>query len=306
MSTPRRIEPKVTYLVTRRVILRHMLFSPSPQMNQILRYLLAIIADHHGVQVHAFCVMSTHVHLVVTDVRGTLPKFLHAFHRTVALCVKALLQWDDVVWDKSPTSAVRLETPAAVVEKIAYVIANPVTAGLVSRAYEWPGATVTADDVGQGSIRARRPEVYLNPKNPLWTEEAALLITLPPGVEPADGDAFRRQVAAEVARLDGSAHAQMEEEGRTFLGVEAVLAVPHTARATSEEPRVDRNPSFATGRNQGEALHRAAAAMHAFRATYRSALTRWRSGERDTVFPPGTWWMRVFHGATVHDGVAPL
>jgi REP element-mobilizing transposase RayT len=151
-----------TYHITRRTILRQMLLRPDRLMTRILLYLLAVTTRRHGLQVHAFCAMSDHIHLVVTDVHGNLPAFLHSFHRTVALCTKALRQWRDAIWDKSPTSVVRLETEAAIVEAIAYVLANPVAAGLVRRAHEWPGARTLADDIGQGTLSARRPEVYLS------------------------------------------------------------------------------------------------------------------------------------------------
>jgi REP element-mobilizing transposase RayT len=299
MSLARQVLPMATYLITRRVVLRHMLLRPDGRMNQILRYLLAVMAHRHGLQVHAFCAMSTHIHLVVTDVRGTLPAFLHAFHRTVALCTKAHRQWNDVIWDKSPTSVVRLETPAAKVEKIAYVLANPVTAGLVRRAHEWPGAKVLVHEIGRGTLHARRPDVYLDPKNPDWPVEITLPITAPPDIDPARAPSFRRQVAAELTRLEAEAH----RRHRTFLGAARATSLPPTARATTIEPTLDRNPTFAVGRNQGDAWHRAAAALRAFRASYRAALERWRAGARHAVFPTGTWWMRVFHGAVVTDVV---
>jgi REP element-mobilizing transposase RayT len=288
-----------TYLITRRVLFRYMLLRPDGRMNQILRYLLAVLAHRHGIQVHAFCAMSTHIHLVVTDVHGTLPAFLHTFHRIVALCTKVLRRWDEVVWDKSPTSVVRLETPAAIVEKIAYVLANPVIAGLVRRAHEWPGAKSRVHEIGQGTLHARRPDVYLNPKNPNWPLEAALPISLPPCIEPAQADSFRRQVAAELARLEADARDEMQRQHRSFLGAERAAAVSPTARATTAEPSIDRNPTFAVGRNQSDAWHRAAAAVRAFRVSYRAALERWRNGARHILFPAGTWWMRVFHNAKV-------
>ena len=74
-------------------------------------------------------------------------------------------------------------------------------------------------------------------------------------------------------------------------------------RATSFEALRERNPTFAVGRNQGAAWHRAAAAVKAFRASYRAALERWCAGVRSALFPTGTWWMRVFHGAGINDVV---
>jgi len=292
-----------TYLITRRTILRHHLLRPDSLMTQIILYLLAVTASRHGLQVHALCAMSDHIHLVVTDERGTLPEFLQTFHRTVALCTKGLRRWKEVVWDKSPTSVVRLETPAAVVEKIAYVLANPVAAGLVPRAHEWPGAKVLVDEIGQGTLGARRPEVYLNRKSRRWPAEAALPVALPPGIEPAQAASFRGQIATEVARLEALAKAQMAENGRSFLGAERASQVSPTSRATTPEPRFDRNPTFAVGRDQGEAWYRALAAIRAFRQSYRAALEQWRAGVRSVVFPAGTWLMGVFHRAAVADVV---
>ena len=282
-----------------------MLLRPDPAMNQILLYLLAVIARRHGVEVHAFCAMSTHIHIVATDVRGTLSDFLHDFHLTVANCTKVLRHWDDFVWDKSETSTVHLETQAAVVEGIAYVLANPVAAGLVRRAHEWPGAKTQVGDIGQGTIEASRPKVYLSQKSRKWAEQTTLPITLPPGIEHAQADGFRHQVTEELARLEAQAHGDMGRQHRGFLGAKRAQAVSPTARVTTPEPPIDRNPRFAVGRNQGDAWQRAAAAVRAFRTSYRAALERWRAGVRDAVFPPGTWWMRVFHGAVVAGASAP-
>jgi hypothetical protein len=93
----------------------------------------------------------------------------------------------------------------------------------------------------------------------------------------------------------------MQEQGRGFLGAERASRVAPETRATSAEPLIERQPRFAVGRGQGDAFRRAAAAVHAFRASYRSALERWRAGLRSVVFPSGTWWMRIFHGARIVD-----
>jgi len=299
VSQPRQILPQVTYLITRRTILRHMLLRPDHRMTQILLYLLAVLVRHHGMQLHAVCAMSTHIHLVVTDVDAKLPAFLQSFHRTVALCTKVLRRWTDVVWDKTPTSVVRLETPTAVIEKIAYVLANPVAAHLVRCAHQWPGAKVLAAEIGTGVLRAGRPTVYLDPRNPQWPEHATLPISLPPGVTPDEAPAFRRQVAAEIARIERHAEAEMHRQRKSFPNARDLRTISPQQRATSTEPRFDRNPTFAPGRGRAEAGRAAASALQTFRALYREALRRWQSLDRDVVFPAGTWWMHVFHRAVV-------
>ncbi|WP_437688186.1 transposase [Sorangium sp. So ce176] len=303
MSQPREIAPGATYLITRRVLRRHFLFRPDAAMNQFLVYALAVAARRYGVEVHALCAMSTHLHLVVTDVQGVLPRFLQFFHRIVALGTKVLRKWEGPVWDHEATSVVRLLTRAAVVEKIAYVLANPVAAGLVRNSREWPGAKVDVGEIGHAVLHAARPSAYLDPENPQWPQEATLPLALPPIIEQDAAEAFRREILAELERQEALAHAEVERQGLRFFGAERASNVSPYQRATSFEALLGRNPTFAVGREQGGAWQTAAASVRAFRATYRAALERWRAGVRSAVFPVGTWWMRMFHGVSVNDVV---
>ncbi|MGK3984853.1 transposase [Sorangium sp. So ce136] len=303
MSQPREIDPGATYLITRRVLRRHFLFRPDGAINQFLVYALAVSARRYGVEVHALCAMSTHLHLVVTDVQGVLPRFLQFFHRIVALGTKVLRKWEGPVWDHEATSVVRLLTRAAVVEKIAYVLANPVAAGLVPYAREWPGVKVDVGEIGRGMLHASRPSAYLDPENPQWPEEVVLPLALPPTVEQHTAEEFRCEVAAELERQEAEAHAEVTRQGRHFVGAERAGEVSPYERVTSFEAVRGRNPTFAVGREQGGAWKTAAGAVRAFRAAYRAALESWRAGIRNAVFPAGTWWMRMFHGVNVSDVV---
>jgi len=53
-----------------------------------------------------------------------------------------LRKWEAPIWDHEKSSVVRLLTEQAMIEKLAYVAANPVKAGLVAHARDWPGITV--------------------------------------------------------------------------------------------------------------------------------------------------------------------
>ncbi|WP_437595590.1 transposase [Sorangium sp. So ce590] len=306
MSQPREIAPGATYMITRRVLRRHLLLRPDAAITQLLIYALAVSARRYGLQVHALCAMSTHLHLIVTDVTGVLPRFLQFFHRIVALGTKVLRTWEGPVWDHEAPSVVRLLTRAAVVEKIAYVLANPVAAGLVRHAHEWPGAKVNVGELGRGVLRAARPSAYLDPENPQWPEEMTLSLSLPPAIALDSAEGFRQEVAAELERQEAQIHAEMHQHGRHFLGAERASKISPYARATSFEALRECNPTFAVGRDQGDAWRIAGAAVRAFRALYRAALERWRTGVRSVVFPAGTWWMRTFHGASVTDAVAAI
>ncbi|WP_437617125.1 transposase [Sorangium sp. So ce834] len=302
MSQPRAIVPGATYLLTRRVLRRHFLLRPDSAITRLVIYSLAVSAQRYGILVHALCVMSTHLHLVVTDTRGELPRFLQRFHRIVALGAKILRAWEGPIWDHATTSAVHLSTRDALVEKIAYTLANPVIAGIVEHAHEWPGAKVLVRELGCGALRARRPEIYFNPKNPEWTEEATIQITLPPMIANSDAERFRSDIAAQLDLHEKRARATLKRQRRGFLGPARAGKVSPYKRATTIEPIRDINPTFAVGRGQPDARNNAIAAIHAFRTSYRKSLEQWRAGVRNTMFPIGTWWMRVFHGVSVGNG----
>ncbi|WP_438029158.1 transposase [Sorangium sp. So ce233] len=302
MSQPRSIVPGATYLITRRVLRRYFLLRPDSAITQLIVYTLTVTARRYGILVHALCVMSTHLHLVVTDTRGELPRFLQQFHRLVALGTKVLRAWEGSVWDHGATSVVHLATRDALVDKIAYTLANPVTAGLVQHAHEWPGAKVLVSEIGSGILHAKRPETYFNPKNPQWPEEAVLPITLPPSVQAGDDDKFRRDITHRLEQHEEQARATAQRKGLDFLGAARACGVSPYERATSLEPLRELNPTFAVGRGRKHARNAAIAAMRDFRTAYRRSLEHWRAGVRTAVFPVGTWWMRVFHGVAVNDG----
>ena len=298
MTQPRRILPGSTVLITRRTVRRTHLLRPDPEVSQLYLFLLAVLARHYGIDVHAVVLMSTHEHLIVTDTRGCLPDFLRDLHRLFALGVKVLRKWEGPIWDHERTSIVELLTPEALIEKLAYVMANPVAAGLVRCAQEWPGIQTLPEDLGHKNFTVARPSAYLDPNNPRWPEQATLHLTVPelPGYEAAQ---IQELVRRELVELERTAWANVQHAGRKFVGATRVRKASPYDRAKSWEPIRGRNPQFAVGKGQPEAFSAAVSKLRAFRRAYRDALDKWCSGLRATCFPHGTWFMRVMHAAQI-------
>lgn len=305
MTQPRLILPGATYLVTRRTILRYHLFAPDPQTRGIFLYCLAMAARRTGVLVHVVVLMSTHPHLVVTDVEGRLPDFLHYLNRHVALAMKALRKWDGAVWDHEPTSVVELRTPDAVVQSSAYSIVNPVAAGLVRCAKDWPGITTRVDDIGRACWRIERPAHYFRADDDKWPPVVELHLAMPPAAAQLglSDDQFRELVAEEVAQQEKAARRELTARRGSFLGADRCRKLDPFRRARTPEPLRSRNPTLAVGRGNREALVEAIARLRAFRLAYRQRLESWRAGERGAPFPAGTWLMRHRHGAAVEPPV---
>jgi REP element-mobilizing transposase RayT len=290
MTAPRQILPGTTYLVTRRCSERRFFLRPSKNTNAIFGYLLALAASRYEIRVHAYCVLSNHFHLVVTDPAARLPDFHRYLDGLVARATNAALGRWESFWDPSSYSAVRLETESAVLEKIVYVLANPVAAGLVRRGREWPGLWSDPDRIQGAPVSFDRPDGFFRGKG-LMPPSAELRLEPPPG---RDGDAgFRDRVVSALREEEDRIAGERCTSGRTFLGASRAIAQKPFARPGPDEPRRNPNPRVAS-RDKCARIE-ALAHLAKFGHAYREALARWRAGVRDVVFPHGTWLMRVRH-----------
>jgi REP element-mobilizing transposase RayT len=289
MTAPRQILPGTTYLVTRRCSERRYFLRPSRSTNEIFRYVLAVVSERYGILLHAFCVLSNHVHIVLTDPHARLPEFHRDLDALVARAVNCAIGRWEAFWERDSYSAVRLETTEAIAEKMLYVLANPVAAGLVRRAAEWPGLWSDPRRIGAGADTVTRPPGFFRANGPL-PATATLRLHPPPGVEP---ERLASDLSNELRRAEDRAAAELAVEGRSFLGATRVLGQNPSARPTTREVRGALSPAVAT-RNKWRRIE-ALLRLAEFRAAYRAALAAWRSGARDVVFPAGTWLMRVQH-----------
>ncbi len=287
---PRPIYPGVTYLVTRRCIERLFLLRPSKETNEVIRYCLAIAAERTGVEIHAYCAMSNHIHSVVTDTKGRLPLFLQFLHRHIALAMSERLGRKGNLWAGEQTSIVQLTDRQSVIEKMAYVVCNPTRAGLVRSPQDWPGAI--SHHLGE-VVQVPRPALYFRKGGELPDLES-LECTLPPllaelGMKKANilfSDALGKKVRAAREFLRG--------EKRSFLGTQEILKTCVTDSPRSMETRCSRIPRFSSFDFEGKKS--AIAEWKAFLLAYADAFAKWRLGERLTCFPSGTWQMlRVHH-----------
>ncbi len=291
MCLPRPVLPNRTYLVTRRCIGRRFLLRPDDALNNAFVYCLALAAKKYGVQVHALSAMSNHYHLVLTDPEGGLPNFMAWFNRQLAMCVKRLRRWDEVVWEPHVTySAVELGGPAEVLDKVAYTLLNPVSAGLVRSPERWPGALSTLGTLRTGTMKAKHPAIWFKDNAP---KEVSLALTLPPCFS-EHPDYLHALEALLTSRLE-QARAELRRQGRSILGRTRVRKTAVTDQPATKKQRFGRNPTFSA--LTAAAWRAALQKLRAFHLAYRTAYHAWRSGERSVKFPAGTWWVVRYAGA---------
>jgi REP element-mobilizing transposase RayT len=278
--------------VTRRCTQRQFLLRPAKLTRRIFLYVLAVAARRYSVQVHAYCVLSNHAHLVITDPEARLPQFMQYLNSLVARATNASLGRWESFWASSSYSAVPLTSPADVVAKSAYALANPVAAGLVSGGREWPGLWSSPELVGGPPMVATRPAHFFSATGNM-PERVELSLAIPPGF--ASAAEFRGLIVDALALEEDKARSEVASSGRRFLGVARILAQHPFGRPPPSEARRKLNPRVA-GRDKWKRIE-ALARLAAFVDRYRAALDERRAGNLEVVFPAGTYLMRVAHGA---------
>ncbi len=288
MTAPRQILRDQTYLLTRRCTQRQFLLTPSPETNQNIMYCLALAAHHTGVLLHAACFMSNHWHGVVTDPNARLPEFLERFHRLLAKCQNALLARRENFWSLEKTSVVLLASPAAVLEKMAYTLANPTSAGLVDSPLDWPGVISSYRE--WASYMVERPSIFFD-RFGRQPQKIELKFVRPKISLELSDDEFIG--ALQQATLDNVERAKSARTalGHGVIGAAAVLRQAPTSAPASPAPFLNAKPRLASK----SPAHRVQAirTMVTFLRAYRQAWCQWREGVRDVLFPAGTYALRV-------------
>jgi REP element-mobilizing transposase RayT len=288
MSSPRPVLKGTTYLVTRRCSERRFFLRPSGAVNEVFLFLLAVAAGRFGIRVHAFCVLSNHFHLLLTDPKARLPAFMQFLNGLLARVVNLLIGHKEAFFASGQYSAVELATPEDVVREAVYVLANPVAAGLVRFGHLWPGPWSAPERVGGEPFRVKRPKRFFSEEGS-FPAEASLQLTVPPGFPSAE--AFRSRLVAALEERE----AELGREHLSFLGEVKIRRQRPTDRPRRKEGRKTLNPRVAAADKQTRKalLER----LLAFTRTYREAWLEWVEGKRKVLFPAGTYQMRVLHGA---------
>ena len=119
-------------------------------------------AGQHGLAVLAYCLMSNHVHLVVVpETHRSLERVLRPLHMRHAQRINLLRSWKGHLWQGRYFAAALDAT--YLWAAIHYVERNPVVAGLVTRAEDYPWSSASAHC-------GLRSDALLT-RDPTWVEQ---------------------------------------------------------------------------------------------------------------------------------------
>jgi hypothetical protein len=289
MSLPREVIPGRYYMVTRRCSERRFFLRPDYETNNAFTYCLAMAASRTAVRIIFVHAASNHYHTGIFDAEGRYPEFLHYFHEFLAKSQNALRGRFEHFWSSEQTSVVRLVESADVIDKMIYALTNPVKDPLVDHVWEWPGVNSYEATINGTTLVASRPKHFFREDGNM-PESVELRLARPLGFEEAPHAELAAQIKDRVTVFERTAADERRAKGIRVLGREHILKQDWRSSPDSQTPHFNLSPRVAAKSKWArvEALLR----NKAFLEAYLDARQRLKAGEKDVVFPAGTWWLR--------------
>jgi len=140
---------------------RQAIFMDNADFQRMLA-LLQKYAQEQDVQVHAYVLMSNHLHLLLSpQLDNSVPKMMQAVGRSYVLYFNKHHSRSGTLWEGRYRSAL-IQTERYFLACMAYIDLNPVRAGMVAQAADYPWSS-------HGHYIGRQNEAWLSP-HPLYWE----------------------------------------------------------------------------------------------------------------------------------------
>lgn len=291
MTLPRPVYRGDTVHIQRRTRDGRFFLVPRPETIALVRYAYALAAERYNLTIHALCIMSTHLHVIVTDHEAKHPRFTEFAHRTIALGLKAMYGIEGAVWDEAGVSVQRLIGRTAIVEALSYLRMNPVAAACVPLDRMYP-AVFGVDDrapLERSTTTITRPSCFR--MDSAYPSSADFSLEPPATVlEELGEEGAARAIVDAVQRHREEARKENRQRRRQYLGMKRVLSTDVWTRAGALK-RAELKPRF-----KGvvrEAIRKGLIEYQQFLELYFRALDEFKGGNRDVIFPLGTYQMRI-------------
>ena len=139
---------------------RQAIFMDSADFQRMLALLQANAQDQQ-VQIHAYVLMSNHLHLLLTPMQNdSLPKMMQAVGRSYVLYFNKRHRRSGTLWEGRYRSAL-IQTERYFLACMAYIDLNPLRAGMVAQAADYLWSS-------HGHYIGRQNEAWLSPHPLYW------------------------------------------------------------------------------------------------------------------------------------------
>ncbi len=285
MTKPRRHIAGQVALLTRRCSERRYFLRPDDYLGKVLPYEIGKAADKYEQHVYAALAMSNHVHFAIGDTTGDRSDFMRDSMSGIARSRNRDLGRSGHFWESGSYNDTVLLKREAIERKLLYTWLNPVQAGLVERAEDWPGFMILPKHWGK-TIRIEKPERFYGRESPDVVEFTP---QPPPGYEDMSLEEVKEHFERLLEIAEDEIAAVRREFNEEVRGADNVKEVDPMDSPSTPDPWRGSNPRFAT--KDRELMAAAKAAYRAFVDRYETRRQRWVKGQtrgNKITFPCGT------------------
>lgn len=278
------------------------LFVPTELMCQAFQFILATAARRYNVGIVAYALMCSHIHLLVVDLgEAGQTSDVPGFRRFVRSTFGQFVRW---YWNReigrifcpdSVGKSINVLDFQSVEEAIVYIETNPTAAGMEKTPELMKGAVSLRKWLVQPKY-VERPPVYFQRRT--WEESERLELVVPPTAR-AKGftsatfyERTKRAVDARVKSIDK----MRRKEGRRAKPLHVIRRLrPEDGKGKSAGDHKEILVACKDPIRSSAEFSK----IRAFRRAHALALHRLRNGDRDVVFPPGTYLAAKRYGVRV-------
>jgi hypothetical protein len=241
--------------------------------------------------------MSNHLHLLVRDTQGELAGWASYLLGNLARSVNAIRERCGVVFERRYSAEPVLDD-AAVIDRLVYLVTNPIHAGLCNQSRDWPGLLLwtrvgkpelrEVSWVGRKAYRSARYRARQRGQaapSPEGFRVRGTLVIHPLPTEIGSGAEGRCEIAEAIAARERELAADRRRSGRPAMTRREVLAQDWQA-APRRPKRSPRPACHTTERSLRKAFIEG---FRDFVGAFREASAQSRLGIRNATFPPWSY-----------------
>ena len=295
-----------TYLVTRKCIRGQFFLIPNKEFTALILYAIARAQKNCPVQIHSFCFMSNHLHMVMTDPDGlTGPKFMCEMDSFIAQLINKKLDQDGPIWNSAQRpNWCALTDENACWDKMVYTLVNPVKAGLVESNRLWPGAITTVKTLRKGIVKTKRPPLVFSGEDSeeQW-RHLNIELTPFPGAAWMESEKYLRKLDDLVMAEEAKIVAERAKQNKGFMGAKRVQELPYTTfplQGTNKDKKCKKGKKGSIRpKVAGSGSQAWLDVYEAFLGLYDKCREMVLDGIRNVEFPKGTYMMHAIWGFPV-------
>ena len=272
-------------------------FAPTEEVRQLIDYCLSVTLEEYRdagkIQLYEFMFSSNEYRLVGMDLAACLPKFMRDLNSLLSRELNALREIRGSNIEKG-YELVELRGDSRILEHVLYTLAAPTRTNLVERGKQWKS-------VSSRNVKYGKPITVKRPKAGTWNDEsrrvrttlpdkATLVLDRPPVLEHLSDKQLRRYILDWLEAREERYAKERQERGIEVVGWQAAVRRDFFALPN---PAEDQNELEGFSDEEEQARLALLEQREPFLKKYAAALRKFVAGVRDTLFPHGTWLMRV-------------